>query len=382
MAEHDDKTEEPTAKKLSDAKEEGQVPRSRELNSTVILMTGAVAVLAFSGRLGNGMERLMRDGLTLDRRDIFQTDSLLRNLGDLMGLGLEMLMPFIFLALAAVFIPPMAIGGFTFSRKALQPKFSRLDPVKGMKKFVSINGLVELGKSILKVAIIAGVAWWLIAGDFGRLMNLGNLPVESAIAETFRLVGWSFLIMCAATMVVAAVDAPYQLWNHRKQLRMSRQEVKDEHKNMEGDPEVKGRIRRMQQELAMQRMMEKIPEADVVVTNPTHFAVALKYDGDRSNAPRVVAKGVDLVAARIRDLAREHNVPIFEAPPLARAIYHSTELEQEIPEALYLAVAQVLAYVYQLRTATHMGGDPPPPPRDIPVPDDFLHPPRGTPPAH
>ena len=371
MADQGDKTEQPTPKRLQEAREKGQVPRSRELGTTVVLLFGAVGLHALGASLGQGLEQIMVHGLRLDRGEVMDPRAMAEHLGFALGASGRLVLPFALLALLAAFVPPLLLGGWSFSTRALAPKFSKLNPVKGLARLFSVNGAVELAKSLVKVALIGGVSAALIWSRADDLLALGGGGVRAAVRASFEIVAGAFLLMAASTILIAAVDAPYQLWNNRRQLRMTRQEVRDERKNTEGDPEVRARIRRVQQEMAMQRMMEKVPEADVVVTNPTHFAVALRYDPDGQGAPRVVARGADLIAARIRSLAREHRVPVFQAPPLARALYHSTELDQEIPAGLYVAVAQVLAYVYQLRNAAP--GQSPAPPADLPIPEDLRH---------
>ncbi len=381
MAENEngqEKTEQPTGKRLADAREKGQVPRSRELNTTVMLMAGASALLVFGGSLGEGLAKMMTEGLTIQRNLIFDAEVLPHVLGQDLLSALVLILPFIAVTLAATFAPPMLIGGFSVSAEAMMPQFGRLNPIAGVKKLFSTNGLMELAKSLVKVVLVVGTSYLVIGHVFGDLMGIGNLSVQGAIARSFQIVGWSFFSISCCLILLAAVDVPYQLWHHKHQLRMTKKEVEEEAKNTEGNPEVKGRIRRVQQEVAMRRMMAEVPAADVVVTNPTHFAVALKYDDQNMGAPRVVAKGADLVAGQIRTIARENNVPLFAAPPLARALFYSTELEQEIPAGLYLAVAQVLAYVYQLKVSIYGSDSRPEPPTDLDVPEEFLRRDRGT----
>ncbi len=366
-----DKTEDPTPKRLQQAKEKGQVPRSRELNTTVVLLAGATGIYALGGGMGERLSALMSGSLSFGHKQAFDAHAPLQALHDAIMAALGLLAPFLLLTFIAALVAPLLIGGWSFSMKAAAPKFSKLNPLKGMKRIFSMQGLMELVKAVAKVVLIAGIAWLLIDRQFVELMSLGNRHIHAAIAEAEDILVWSFVAISASMLVVAAIDVPFQLWQHKKQLKMSKQEVKDERKDTEGDPEVKGRIRQMQQQVAMSRMMEAVPEADVIVTNPTHFAVALKYDEAKMNAPVVVAKGRELVAARIREIGLQHKVPIFSAPPLARALYHSTELNHEIPAGLYLAVAQVLAYIFQLQTSLATGDDRPEPPADFDIPDDL-----------
>ncbi|MDX5332620.1 MAG: flagellar type III secretion system protein FlhB [Gammaproteobacteria bacterium] len=372
MAENEsaqEKTEEATPKRLRDAREKGQVPRSRELNTMVLLVASAGTLLAFGPMMGESLLALLEGGFTFDRADVFDTGAMARRFIEGMGQGFYLSAPLLVVAFAVALIAPISIGGWSFSTEALAPKLEKLDPIKGLKRVFGWQGLMELVKALAKFVVVTVVAGLLLWGMAGELLTLGNEPVAQGLAHASRMVGWAFLSMSAVMILIAAIDVPFQLWNHAHQLRMTRQEIKDEFKETEGRPEVKGRIRQLQREMAQRRMMEQVPKADVIVTNPTHFAVALKY-GRRMNAPRVVAKGADLVARNIREVAAEHGVPLFEAPPLARALYYSTDIDQEIPGGLYVAVAQVLAYVYQLKNVTR-GGPQPEPPRDLQVPDEF-----------
>jgi flagellar biosynthetic protein FlhB len=366
-----DKTEEPTPKRLQDAKEKGQVPRSRELNTTVVLMAGAAGIFMLGDGMGTRLSAMMRESLTFGHKLAFDSGAPLKVLADTLMSALGLVAPFLVLTFIAALVAPLLIGGWSFSMKAAAPKFSKLNPLKGMKRIFSARGLMELLKAVAKVVLIAGISILLINSMFGDLMALGSKHIHAAIGDAESILIWSFLAISSSMLLVAAIDVPFQIWQHKKQLKMSKQEVKDERKDTEGDPEVKGRVRQMQQQMAMSRMMEAVPEADVIVTNPTHFAVALKYDDARMAAPIVVAKGRDLLAARIRELANENRIPIFSAPPLARALYHSTELNDEIPAALYLAVAQVLAYIFQLQESLKTGSENPEPPTDLEIPEDY-----------
>ncbi|MEJ2344759.1 MAG: flagellar biosynthesis protein FlhB [Gammaproteobacteria bacterium] len=375
MAENQDgqeKTEQPTGRRLQQAREKGQVPRSKELDTTVVLLVSAGSLLLLGGRLGRNLVDLMQSCLLLNRHAAFDSGVVTKMLGEKLLAALGAVAPFLLIALVAVLMTPALMGGWSFSAEKLALDLNKLNPVQGVKKIVSAQGLVELLKSLAKVTLIGGVAALLIWHLSDDLMGLGNLDIRSAIARSFHIVGWTLFGLSSVMILIAAVDVPFQLWNHKRELRMTKQEVKDDSKETEGNPETKGRVRRVQQEMAMRRMMEEVPKADVIVTNPTHFAVALKYDDKAMGAPRVVAKGADMVAMRIRTLARQNRVPVFEAPPLARALYFSTELNREIPAGLYLAVAQVLAYVYQLRRSIYGDAEAPPPPSDLDVPDEFL----------
>jgi flagellar biosynthetic protein FlhB len=374
MAEETDeeRTEEPTGRRLSQARERGQIPRSRELNTVIVLMAGVTAMLAFGQNFMQRLWALFEADFRLPRRDLFDAAAPLAHLAhDLQEAG-KMLLPFLGLTMLAALVAPLILGGWNFTGENLMPKLEKLDPIKGLGRMVSLQAMVELAKSVLKIVLVGSIATGLIIHYFDDILGLARLPLLPATGKATGLILVCVLWLCASLGLVAALDVPFQLWNHKRQLRMTKQEIKDEMRDTEGKPEVKARIRSLQFEMSRRRMMEQVPKADVVVTNPTHYAVALKYDQDTMNAPKLVAKGSDLIAAQIRNAALGAGVPLLAAPPLARAIYFSTQLDREIPAGLYLAVAQVLAYVYQLKTAKIYGGDVPRPPTDLEVPREFL----------
>jgi flagellar biosynthetic protein FlhB len=353
MAETDrhDRTEEPTAKRLEEARREGRVPRSRELTAAAV-MVAAGLVLMFAGEsIGARLGEVMRDGLSVTRAEAFDEGALQRAFGRSSAAALYAIAPVLLVTLVAALAAPLAIGGWAPSSKPLTPDFKRLSPVDGMRRLFSLRSWVELGKALAKFAVVGLAGTLVLYFNADRLMGLGGEPIDAAIGHAIALAGQALIALTAAMVLIAAVDVPFQLWQYRQDMRMTREEVRREMKDSEGSPEIKGRIRAIQRELAERRMMEEVPRADVIVVNPTHFAVALRYDDKTMRAPRVVAKGVDLIAARIRELATEHKVPIFEAPPLARALHRSVELGDEIPAGLYVAVAQVLTYIFQLRAA-------------------------------
>ena len=346
-----EKTEEPTAKKKKDAKQKGQVPRSRELNTTVVLLASALTLFAMGDSIGVSITEILKSNLTIERALIFGPEKkIISAFTSTLVDMLVLFIPYILVLVLVVLLSPGLIGGWSFSAKAMAPKMSRLSFIKGIKRIFGLKGLMELVKSVLKVALVGLVATLFIWHYFAELMALGTLSPGQAIIRAINILAWLFLILSVATVLIAAIDVPFQIMQHMKELKMSKQEVKDEHKQTEGNPEVKGRIRRLQQEMANSRMMEEVPKADVVVTNPTHYSIAIKYDENNMGAPIVIAKGVDLIALRIREIANHNNIILFEAPPLARALYYSTEINTEIPYDLYHAVAQVLAYVYQIKT--------------------------------
>jgi flagellar biosynthetic protein FlhB len=325
------------------------------------------------------MEDLFRTGLSLHREAVFDPWTMIDIFSISIMQGVALVMPFMLLMLVTALLAPLALGGWSFSVEALGPKFDKLNPLKGLKRIFALRGLVELVKALAKFLLIGGVGAYLLIRNMPSFNGLAYESVPQALAHAGSILGWSFLLLSLSLVVIAAIDVPFQIWDHAKNLKMTRQEIKDEYKTTEGKPEVKAQIRRMQQELAQGRMMAEVPKADVVITNPTHFAVALKYDAKNMRAPRVVAKGADLIASQIRTVATANGVAQVEAPSLARAIYYSTEINQEVPAGLYLAVAQVLAYVYQLRTARTKGGFEPHRPVDLPVPDEFYQGPAAEP---
>jgi len=351
------KTEKPTAKRLREARKQGQVPRSREL-STAFVVAAGIGVLMSSGQ--NMMVdalRFMHDSLDLRATLLSDPKHLPILFAQALTAGLMIVAPVLMATLVAAFAAPAVLGGFHFSGEGFQPKFSRLNPLSGIQRIFSTVGLSELVKGVLKTVLIGWACGWFLWSHRDALAALSFSDQQAAIASIGALCGSMLKWSVGMLILIAAIDAPYQRWNVMRQLKMTRQEVLDEHKESEGRPEVKAKIRRLQAEMSRRRMMSAVPTADVVVTNPTHYAVALKYAAGKMRAPTVVAKGRDEIARTIRELAREHRIPTVSAPPLARALYRQVGLDQEIPAALYSAVAQVLTYVMQLR---HWRGGPPP----------------------
>ena len=370
-----DKSEEPTSKRLEEARQKGQIARSKELGTLAVTFGGAAALLIFGAEIGRAMLDLMQGNFALSREVLLDEGSMARYL---LRTGMEALLalqPFFIVMLIASIIGPVAVGGWLFSGEALQPKFSRMNPLQGIKRMFSAHALVELLKALAKFIIILMVALAVLKADQDDLLAIANESVESAILHSMLVTGWSLLWMACGLILIAAVDVPFQLWDSKQKLMMTKQEVKDEYKDSEGKPEVKGKIRQLQYEMANRRMMAEVPKADVVVTNPTHYSVALKYDKSKpGSSPVVVAKGIDDIAMKIREIAREYKVPMVASPALTRALYHTTKLDQEIPEGLFVAVAQVLAYVYQLQAYRKGKGEAPrrlPP--ELPIPDDLKH---------
>jgi flagellar biosynthetic protein FlhB len=351
-----DKTESATPKRVQEARSRGQVPRSIELSAAAVVLAGAAALNFLGARAGAALESVMRAGLSLRAEEAVDAGRMLPALGAAAlqtGLGCLPLLGATFVAALAA---PLALSGWNFSTEALVPDFARLNPLTGIGRLFSIRGGVELGKSLAKFTVVATIAVWVLRHDTNALLALGTEPGQQGISHAIALAGGALLRLAAGLLLIAAVDVPFQLWQHAQDLKMSREEIKQEFKETEGSQEVKNRIRTLQRAIAKRRMMLAVPKADVVIVNPTHYAVALQYDERKMRAPRVVAKGTDLIAARIREIATEHGVAIVEAPPLARALHRHVEIDAEIPAALYVAVAQVLSYVFQLRAARSGGG--------------------------
>ena len=363
-----ERTEPASQRRLEQAREEGHVPQSRELSAFLVLIAGAGGVWVMGSWLANQVGSLMRQGLRLDHRAAFDESAMAGVLVELGSGALLTLAPlFVVLILAAV-AGPIVLGGRVFSAKAFAADWSRIDPIKGFGRIFSIQGLAELLKALAKAALICGIALWVMWHEHQALFNLLSQPLHAGLASFFGVVMFSTVLIVAGMALIAAADVPFQLWQYHSRLRMTKEEVRQEAKELEGDPQVKARIRSQQREMARRRMMAEVPKADVVVTNPTHFAVALKYEAARMSAPRVVAKGRGLLAQRIREIATESGVPTLEAPPLARALYRHADLGEQVPSALYTAVAEVMAYVYQLHAFLHQGAPAPDVPNEIAVP--------------
>ena len=364
-----DRTLEPTAKRYADARKEGHVPRSRDL-AHFIVVGSSVAVLALAGGSLAGASRdLLTRGLSFDAVTATEPARMAERLGELVGGALMALAPIFVVMLVAAIASPLLIGGLLFVPNVVLPDLERLDPIAGMRRFLSLRSFVGLSKNLLLTALLAIVGGSYIVSHMQQFASLASNSLPAAVSQLFTLVLSAFALMSIALAAVAAIDVPYQILHYRNRLKMTVQEAREEEREQQGDPRLKQQVRKVQREMARRRMMAAVPKADVVVTNPTHFAVALKYLEDRHRAPVVVAKGMDAVAERIRHLAREAGVPQLEAPPLARALYRHVEIGAEIPAALYTAVAQVLAYVFQLRRYAQGQAPRPIEPTDIEVPE-------------
>ncbi len=373
MAEDSDleKTEQASPKRLEKAREQGDVPRSRELATCAVLFTAGVSMLMMGSQLSQALKSSMSAGLHFDRSVAFDPIVLLMKTADTIYSLLLAFAPFALILLIVAIASPILIGGWVFSGNALAPQFGRLNPLTGLGNLFSKNSAVELIKSIAKTILVATVAYIVISHDMDPILSLSLLPLKTGISQVNDLLLMGFLSIVSALVFIAAIDVPYQLYHYADKLKMTKEEVRQESKESEGNPEIKARIRQQQREMARRRMMSEIPKADVVITNPTHYAVAIKYKGEGMRAPVVVAKGTDAVALKIREIAAENNVLTMEAPKLARALFAHTELGNEIPEALYAAVAEVLAYVFQMRIFKKDGGFRPDVPKALAVPEEL-----------
>ena len=360
MAEEDgqERTEEPTPRRLEQAREKGQIPRSRELSTALLTLGGSVALVSMGAGYVDTLLELMRAGFALEWRDIFEPTRPAQALGHALLTMLGLLAPFLLLMWVLALLAPIAIGGWNWSAESLAPKWERLDPLTGIGRLFSLHALAELGKALAKFLLVGSVAIWVLHDAEPELLGLAAEPLPLALAHAGTRIGELALWLAAPLLLIAGFDVPFTLWQHAKELRMTLQEVKDEMKDIEGRPEIKGKLRRMQMGFAQRRMMDQVPGADAVIVNPEHYAVALKYEAETMKAPKVLALGIDEIALRIRALAGASGVPVVESPLLARALYYNAKIDRDIPVALYLAVAQVLAYVFQLRADHELPGAP------------------------
>ncbi|GLS89452.1 flagellar biosynthesis protein FlhB [Psychromonas marina] len=377
MAENEngtERSEEATPDKIRKSKEKGQVARSKELATASVLISAAFALLVFGDRLAYELSVMMKYSFTFERSVLFSPEYLWIHLTtSFKGLAMPMFI-ILFMLFVISILGSSLLGGMIFSTKSMMPKWSRLSPKAGLKRMLGMQAWVELLKSILKVLVVIGVAWTILAMTFEQILNLSMTPLPGSVFEALDMITWMFILLCCSLLVIVAVDVPYQIHKHSQELKMTKQEVKDEYRNSEGKPEVKQRIRQLQYEASQRKMMGDVPDADVIVTNPTHYSVAIKYEQDGERAPYIVAKGVDFMALKIREVAREYEIPVMEAPPLCRAIYHTTEIGDEVPEELFIAIAQVLAYIYQLdQFRKGKSGRPKPLPNDLKIPKGFQY---------
>ena len=369
-----ERSEEPTGRRLEQAREKGQVARSKELGTATVLLSAATGLYMLGPGIAKALSNVFERVFTMDRAAIFDTNQMFNVWGVVGGEIGWPLLKIMLLIVVVAFIGNVSLGGMNFSTQAMMPKASKMSPIAGFKRMFGVQALVELTKGIAKFSVVALAAYFLLNHYFNDILLLSADHLPGNVYHALDLLVWMFILLCSSVLFIVVIDVPFQSWNHNKQLKMTKQEVKDEYKDTEGKPEVKGRVRQMQRELAQRRMMAEVPNADVIVVNPEHYAVAIKYDVKRSAAPFVIAKGVDEVAFKIREVARAHNIAIVTAPPLARAIYHTTKLDQQVPEGLFTAVAQVLAYVFQLRQYQKgRGRKPIPIPVNQPIPEDLKY---------
>jgi flagellar biosynthetic protein FlhB len=344
-----ERTEDATPKRLQEARDKGQIARSREFSTMAVLLMAAAALLMTGDTIIESLLSIMQSQFSLEIMDIKNTDNISRKFLELSWTALVGLLPFIAIVFFVSVLSPVAIGGWIFSVQSFSFKPEKMDPIKGISRILSIKSIVELVKALLKFAIVLSVSVAILYGNLNEFYAVGSMDVRPAIAATSDILLWSFMIISSSMIIIALVDVPFQLWDHGRQLKMTRQEIKEEYKQTDGNPEQKRNIKERQREISQRRMMEDIPGADVIIINPTHYSVALRYDQEKMAAPIVVAKGKDLIAFQIRNIAKQHDVPIVSAPPLSRALYYSTEIRQEIPAGLFMTVAQVLAYIYRLK---------------------------------
>jgi len=368
-----ERTEEATPRRKQQAKEKGQVAQSRELNTMLMLLSSGIAASMIGPYTARDIMDIFRKYFSVDRETIFNHAALPTQFMDAAFDGIFAIIPFLVVVTVAALAGPIMIGGLNFSGKAVSFKSEKLDPIKGLQRIFAVRGLVELLKAFFKFIFIGTVAVLFLYNQSDAYIGLGYETLDSAIAHSSSLLVYGFIAISSTMVIIALIDVPFQVWDHNKQIRMTHQEVRDDMKDTEGDPELKGRVRRMQKEVAQRRMMAEVPNADVVITNPEHYSVALRYDQSTMDAPLVVAKGVDIMAMQIRRIANEHDVMIVEAPPLARALHHTTEIDQEVPAGLYLAVAKVLAYVFQLKQRPDWKRNKTRRLDDLPIPDDMQY---------
>lgn len=367
-----EKTEEPTAKRQEQARNKGQLARSRELSTTLVLIFSAVTLAIVGEQIAVAMVSIVENTFVLQRDETYDSHHMFQVLGFVIGEIAGPMLLFLIIVAVAGFYGSIALGGYNFTWYSAKFQANKLSPINGLKRMFGINGLVELLKAVAKFLVVGSAAYFMLSFYMEEALHLDMELYPQNVFHAIDLIKWTFIIVCCSLIPIAIFDVPFQSYRHSEQMKMSKQEVKDERKNQEGDPLVKNRIRRLQFQAAARRMMQEVPKADVVVTNPTHYSVALKYEEEGNRAPVVVAKGADELAMHIRKIATAHEVPLIATPVLTRAIYYTTEVDEEVPEKLFMAVAQVLAYVFQLkRFKKGRGHRPKPLSNDLPIPPDM-----------
>ncbi|MDC7718899.1 flagellar biosynthesis protein FlhB [Vogesella sp. DC21W] len=369
-SDQEDKTEAPSGRRIGQAREEGNVPRSRELSTFAVTATGLALLMATGESIYQYLLKVMHDWLSFDAARAKSTDIILEQFRGSLVDALQAMAPLLGGLFLVAALTPLLIGGWNFTTKAFMPNFGKLNPLSGIARLFSIQAASEGLKALLKSLLIGGVATWVIWGERGDLIGLISMPLDRAQIHLIGLMEHTFQIVVGAMLVLVLLDVPFQLWHYTKNLRMTKEEVKQEYKEQEGSPEVKGRIRQLQREAARRRMMQEIPNANVIITNPTHYAVAIHYE-DGMAAPKLIAKGSLKMAEKIIEKGREHKVLVVRAPPFARALYFNVELGEEVPNKLYTAAAQVLAYVHQLKHYEQQGGISPVFPEKLEVPPEL-----------
>ena len=363
----EERSEEPTAKRLEKAQEDGQVARSQELGVAAMMSGIACCMYLFGGFLLTKLSEVFVSGFVFDRKSVFSDNLLPATFGIQALDSLLVMVPIFALAVVIALGAAGALGGFIFSLKALAPKASKINPLAGFKRMFGMKAVVDLTKALTKFTLVGGVLFLVVSQSFDRFIALGFMDVGPAMAEAGKIIAGGTVLVTLTLIIAAAIDVPYQIYEFNKKMKMTKQEVKDEFKDTEGRPEVKAQIRRKQREMAMGQMMEAVADADVIIVNPEHFAVALSYDPSSDGAPVLVAKGVDFIAQGIREKAAETGVPLFQSPTLARALYFTTDINQSVPESLYYAVAQVIAYVFSLNSVGRGGGAAEKPQPEVPA---------------
>lgn len=367
-----ERTEEATPKRKEESREKGVIVRSRDLNTLLILLFSGLGFIMFGRSMSQDAVLLFQQMLNIDLSQGIHTSLLISKLLDASKMGIYILMPFFICNMIATFLGPLLVGRISFSSANVRPKFERLDPIKGLGRMVSLKSLMELLKSILKILLVATIGLAVFHLLFESVIVLSNQPLEQSLASMIGILKKTFFIVGSSLVVIAFIDIPFQISQYNQQIKMTKQEVRDELKETDVRPEIKNKLSKIQREISRRRMMSKIPEADVVITNPTHFAVALKYDEKTMKAPILLAKGADHIAHKIRQIANHHQIPILEIPMLSRAIYYNTELDEAIPSRLYVACAQVLGYVYRLKLYKKGKSSKPKMPKNVPVPKDMV----------
>lgn len=374
MADSSEKTEDPTGKRLQDARSKGQIARSKELSTTLVLVASSLMLLLFGSFIADSLFAIASRMFTLSRDETYDPTHMFSAWGVAITEVSTPVISFMLVTMIAGIYGSIALGGYNFTWYSAAPRFSKLNPLSGIKRMFGVNGLVELLKAFAKFIVIGAMALFALSLFQDEALHLDQEIYPLNIFHALDMIEWAFFLLTLGMIPIALFDVPYQSYKHNEQMKMTKQQVKDERKNSEGDPQVKGRIRKLQYQAAARRMMQEVPKADVVVTNPTHYSVALKYDEHGLRAPVVIAKGSDELAMHIRKIATAHDVPLIPSPMLTRAIYYTTEVDEEIPHKLFMAVAQVLAYVFQLKKyKAGKAKRPKPLNRNLPIPPDMRY---------